>query len=332
MALNGDSRVPVTVVTGYLGAGKTTLLNHVLTADHGRRFAVIVNEFGEIGLDGDLIETGAEELIELASGCLCCVVRGDLIRGLRHLLKTRPGLDGILIETTGVANPSPVIQCFTADQVLAQRARLDAVVTVVDAAHIAARLADSPDAADQVALASVLVLNKADRATDLDQTEARLRALNPHAAIHRATRGRIAPAALLDTGSFSLDRIAADLQDAPDPHGHHHHDHVAANGIASLSIEIDTALDAGALETWLERMLMLRGADILRMKAILHVAGEARRVIAQSVHMAYEGDYGAPWGDTTPRSRIVLIGRGLDPQELRAGFLACRATADVQGS
>jgi len=165
----GDTRTPVTVVTGYLGAGKSTLLNRILTAPHGKRFAVIVNEFGDVGIDGDLIDTGEEELIELSSGCLCCVVRGDLIRTLRGLLK-REGdrLDGILIETTGVANPSPVIQTFTADQVLSGLARLDAVVTVADAVHIAARLEDSPDAADQIALASVLVLNKVSDAADPD--------------------------------------------------------------------------------------------------------------------------------------------------------------------
>lgn len=316
-----DPRVPVTVVTGYLGAGKSTLLNHIMTAGHGKRYAVIVNEFGDVGIDGDLIETGEEELIELASGCLCCVVRGDLIRTLRRLLKDGSDLDGILIETTGVANPSPVIQTFTADQMLARLARLDAVVTVADAVHINARLADSPDAADQVALASVIVLNKVADATDADAAEAALRALNPHAPIHRTDRGQAEPEAILDTGSFSLDQVAEDLD--PD---HGHHDHVSDNGISHVSIGIDAPLDGAALEEWLERLLMLRGEHILRLKGILNIAGEDRRVVVQSVHMMYEGDYGAPWADAPRRSKLVVIGRGLDETEIRDGFAACRAT------
>lgn len=323
MDVTGDTRVPVTVVTGHLGAGKTTLLNTLLTADHGRRFAVIVNEFGDVGLDGDLIETGDEELIELSSGCLCCVVRGDLIRTLRRLLKTEHRLDAILIETTGVANPSPVIQTFTADQTLARLARLDAVVTVVDAAHIARRLADSADAADQVALASVIVLNKVSDAEDVEATETVLRRLNPHARIHRADRGQVAIDALLDTHSFSLDRIAADLAAPTD------HDHVAANGITSVTLTTDVALDGASLEAWIERLLMLRGADILRLKGILSVAGEDARVIVQSVHMMYEGGYGAEWGSEPRCSRLVVIGRNLDRTELTEGFAECRVAVSA---
>jgi G3E family GTPase len=325
MDVDAEPRVPVTVVTGYLGAGKTTLLNHILKGDHGKRFAVIVNEFGDVGIDGALIETGEEELIELSSGCLCCVVRGDLIRTLRGLLKRDRTLDGILIETTGVANPSPVIQTFTADPVLAALARLDAVVTVVDALHVAARLADSRDAADQVALASVIVLNKVSEAPDAAETEAALRRINPHAPILRADRGRVDAGAVLDTGSFSLERIADDLAPLADhDHDHDHHDHVAANGIESLSLIAKGALDGAALESWLENLLLLRGADILRMKGIMAVAGEDRQIVIQSVNMMYEGGHGAPWDGAPRRSRIVIIGRNLDRTELRSGLDACR--------
>ena len=318
-----DRRVPVTVVTGYLGAGKTTLLNHILHENAGRRYAVIVNEFGEAGVDGELIETGAEELIELSSGCVCCVVRGDLIRTLRGLLKRDQSLDGVLIETTGLANPSPVIQTFAADQILAQLCRLDAVVTVADALHIGARLADSPDAADQLALASVIVLNKAGEAEDAGLVAERLRAINPHAPIRFADRGRVDPRQVLDTGSFSLERVAADL--APEEEHDHDHDHISANGIASVSLLSEAPLDGAAVEDWIGGLLAVRGADILRMKGVLSVAGEARRVVVQSVNMLYEGDYGRLWGAEARESRLVFIGRGLDPGELRSGFEACRA-------
>ncbi len=323
MALEADDRVPATLVTGYLGAGKSTLLNHLLANAEGRRFAVIVNEFGDIGIDGELIDAGEEELIELSSGCLCCVVRGDLIRTLRRLLKQEPALDGVLIETTGVANPSPVVQTFVVDQVLAARARLDAVVTVVDAVHIDRQLAESADAADQVALASVILLNKTAASDDPDAAAAALREINPHAPIHRVDRCRVDPSVVLGTRSFTLDRVAADL--AQEDAGHDH-DHVAANGIASVSIELDGALDPALVESWLERLLMLRGADILRLKGVLDVAGEDRRVVAQAVHMMYEGDHGAPWGDVPRRSRLVAIGRHLDAAEIRDGLAACRAT------
>lgn len=324
-----DSRYPVTVVTGYLGAGKSTLLNHVLQATD-RRFAVIVNEFGEAGIDGDLIETGEEDLIELSSGCLCCVVRGDLIRTLRGLLRRAGDLDGILIETTGVANPSPVIQTFTADQHLAAQCRLDAVVTVVDALHVAGRLDDSRDAVDQVALASILVLNKASEARDVADIEGRLRAVNPHAPILRCDRGRVEPDGILNTGSFDLARVVDDLGPEPDDHGHDHdHDHIATSGIESVTLRETAPLDGDAVEAWLEQLLSVRGEDILRTKGIVALAGEDRRFVLQAVNMMIEGDFGAPWGAETPTTRIVFIGRSLDRAALRAGLSACRATADT---
>ena len=240
----GDARIPVTVLTGYLGAGKTSVLNHLLDSRPGR-YAVIVNEFGAVGIDGDLIDSGSEELIELNSGCICCVVRGDLIRTLRSLLTKADRLDGIIIETSGVANPSPVIQTFYADQILAARCRLDAVVTVVDALHILRQIESSPDAADQISLASVILLNKSSEA-EAETIEAKLRGLNPFAPIHRIDRGRVEPAAVLDTRGFDLDRTEARLTAQGSPL-----DHVDRSGISAVSLTCDTGLDVEKLEAWL---------------------------------------------------------------------------------
>ena len=317
-----DPRLPVTVITGYLGAGKTTLINHLLHQT-GRRLAVIVNEFGDAGIDGSLIESGDEELVELSSGCLCCVVRGDLIRTLRGLLDRGDALDGIVIETTGLANPAPVIQTFTADQVLAAQLRLDAVVTVADALHIDAQIDASADAAAQVALASVLLLNKSDEAPGIEATEARLAALNTSAPIYRINRGRAHPDRVFGARGFDLEAVADRLPEA-DGAGHHHHDHTA--GIGSVTLTCQGPLDADAVERWLTDLLTVRGEDILRTKGILWAAGERRRLVVQAVHMLLEGDLVTPWPGPPPhRSTLVFIGRNLDAETLRQGFLACRA-------
>jgi len=318
-----DARIPVTVLTGFLGAGKTTLLNRVLSDLPARRFALIVNEFGDIGIDGDLIEAGDEDLIELSSGCICCVVRGDLIRELRALLREKPGLDGIIIETTGLANPSPVIQTMVMDQVIGAQCRLDSVLCVVDAAHILDQLADGADAAEQIAFSDHIVLNKVDDAAGpLDDIEARLRRLNPFAPITRANRSDVPATAVLDRHGFDLDRIEAQLP--PDAKEHDHHDHIDGHGIASVSLSCDTPLDAAHLEDWLRNLLARRGGDILRTKGILSIAGEDRKLVVQAVNMMLEGDYVGPWGDGARVSRLVFIGRRLKHDDLNSGFQRCR--------
>lgn len=321
------SRIPVTVVTGYLGAGKTTLINHLLRQEGVGKLAVIVNEFGEVGLDGALIESGEEELFELSSGCICCVVRGDLIRTLRSLTEGRPDLDGIVIETTGLANPGPVIQTFFADQLLAARLELDAVVTVADALHLPAQLEASEDAVDQLALASVILLNKSDDAADVAAIEARIRALNPFAPIHRITRGRAAPALFIGTHGFELERVPERLAALPpEDLDHHHHHHHGADGISSVTVSTDRPLDAARLESWLTDYLSVHGPSILRTKGIVHAAGEHRKLVIQAVHMLLEGDLTSPWEGPGPhRSHMVFIGRNLDETALREGVLACRA-------
>jgi G3E family GTPase len=358
-----DTRIPVTVVTGFLGAGKTTLLNRLLPDLSGQKFAVIVNEFGDIGIDGDLIETGEEELIELSSGCICCVVRGDLIRTLRTLLTEKPDLDGIIIETTGLANPGPVIQTLVIDQVIGAQCRLDSVLCVVDAAHILDQLTDGQDAngqdangqdangqdangqdangqdangqdangqdaADQIAFSDHIVLNKInDAAGSIADIESRLRQLNPFAPITRANRSDVPAVAILNQHGFDLDRIEAQIVSDPEDleSDHHHHDHIDRSGITSVSLTSDAALDATSLEDWLQELLARHGNNILRTKGILSIEGEDRKLVLQAVNMMLEGDYIGAWGNETRSSRLVFIGRHLAYDELKSGFQACRS-------
>jgi G3E family GTPase len=312
-----DSRLPVTIVTGALGAGKTTLVNHLIRSAN-RKLAVIVNEFGDIGIDGDLIESGNEELIELTSGCICCVVRGDLIRTLRDLLAQGRPLDGIVIETTGLANPGPVIQTFFADQQLAARLRLDAVVTVVDALHGIHALTRR-DTQDQVALASVILLNKTDGAGDLSPLATRLQTINPGAPIHRINRGRADTADVLDTHSFDLESLGGPdaLPDAP-PHDH------GPDGITALCLRETAPMDEAVLERWLTELLTIHGEDILRTKGLIRTVDDTRPLAIQAVHMLLEGD--RLDGRPVPRdSRMVFIGHNLDTKALATGFAACAA-------
>jgi G3E family GTPase len=335
-------QTPVTVLTGYLGAGKTTLLNRILSEDHGKRYAVIVNEFGEIGIDNDLIVGSDEEVFEMNNGCVCCTVRGDLIRVVAGLIKRKGSFDAIIVETTGLADPAPVAQTFFMDDDVKARTRLDSVTTVVDAKHVMARLDDSREAREQVAFADQIVLNKTDLVTDdeLMAVEARLRRLNPLAPIHRAERSNVPLEAVLGRGGFDLERIVE-----LDPHflhpghgeeGHVHdehcgHDHGHAHGhviddIRGVSLRLDRPVDGTRITRWLNELLAARGPDILRAKGIIDVAGEDRRLVFQAVHMILEGELQQPWkaGDAR-HSRMVFIGRDLDEAALRQGFEACAA-------
>jgi G3E family GTPase len=346
-------KTPVTVLTGYLGAGKTTLLNRILTEDHGKRYAVIVNEFGEIGIDNDLVVGADEEVFEMNNGCVCCTVRGDLIRVVQGLAKRKGGFDAIVIETTGLADPGPVAQTFFVDEDVKARTRLDSVTTVVDAKHILLRLSDSREAREQIAFADQIVLNKTDLVSegDLRLIEARLRRLNPLAPIHRAQRSNVPLEAILGRGGFDLDRIlslepeflnpphgeAGHVHDEHCGHDHHHHDHdhdhdhdhgraAHDDDIKGVSLRLERPVDANKISRWLNDLLAAQGPDILRAKGILDVKGEDRRLVFQAVHMILEGDLQREWREGDERySRMVFIGRNLDEAQLRAGFEACAA-------
>ncbi|MCY4423681.1 MAG: GTP-binding protein [Acidimicrobiaceae bacterium] len=445
------SRVPVTILTGFLGSGKTTLLNRILTEHHGRRIAVIENEFGEIGIDQGLVVNADEEVFEMSNGCICCTVRGDLIRVLDNLGKRRDKFDYVLVETTGLADPGPVAQTFFMDDDIAAEYAIDGIVTVVDAVHVDQQLGRSRETEEQIAFADVVVLNKTDlvNARRVDELEERIRSMNGLAAMHRSSFGSVAVDDLLDQRSFdltvALDRRPTFLEPeypfewtgvyrlgpgthtlcfdagpdptmglavlplpAPSPEAletaaeacvrvfaepvaptdggsvtvgahfevaldgtaettvplviedgsgeqlyglfcehlaeEYHPRLTAADGgeplvpvaerawvaahehddsVSSVGIEADGDVDGGRLNDWLGDLLRDKGTDLFRMKGFLAVAGETDRVVFQGVHMLLDSQPDRPWGDDPRRNQLVFIGRDLDADELRAGFLAC---------
>jgi G3E family GTPase len=347
------AKLPVTLLTGYLGAGKTTLLNRILTGSHGLRFAVIVNEFGEIGIDNDLIVETDEEIYEMNNGCVCCTVRGDLIEVIERLLRQPGRFDAIVIETTGLADPVPVAQTFLMDEGARAKTRLDAVVTVVDAKHLPLRMTDSREAEDQIAFADVVLLNKTDLVSpaELAEVERVIRAVNPYAEIHRTQRSEIGLDRILDRGVFDLQRALRLEPDLLEPmsdaehergechegcdHAHHQHGHHAHAGgkpsavhdvtVASISLRTGE-LDDKKFFPWIHRLTQERGPNILRMKGILAFRDEARRYAVQGVHMIVEGDHQRGWKEGEKReSRLVLIGRELDRDAIARGLESCRA-------
>jgi len=336
------NKIPVTVLTGYLGAGKTTLLNRILSENHGKKYAVIVNEFGEIGIDNDLIVGADEEVFEMNNGCVCCTVRGDLVRIIDGLMKRKGKFDAIILETTGLADPAPVAQTFFVDEDVREKTMLDAVVTVADAKWLSDRLKDAPEAKNQIAFADVIVLNKTDLVTkpELAEVEARIRAINPYATLHRTERAQVKLSDVLERGAFDLDRILElepeFLDDGGhdhdhDHHGHdHHHDHGHSHGgmkhyhdedMQSLSLRTDKPVDPTKFMPWLQELVAKDGEKILRSKGILSFKGDDDRYVFQGVHMMLEGDHQRKWKDDEKReSRLVFIGRELPEQAIRDGF------------
>jgi G3E family GTPase len=341
-------KIPVTVLTGYLGAGKTTLLNRILSEQHGQKYAVIVNEFGEIGIDNDLIVGVDEEIFEMNNGCICCTVRGDLIRIIQGLMRRKGKFDAIIVETTGLADPAPVAQTFFVDEEIGRKARLDAVVTVADAMWLKDRLRDAPEAKNQIAFADVILVNKTDLVDDagLREIEARIRAINPYAKLHLTERCAVALPEVLNRNAFDLDRIL-DVEpkflETGDGHDHHHHDHGDGHDdhhghdhgglqhfhdedMQSLSLSIEKALDPEKFFPWIQNLVAQEGQKILRSKGILSFKDDPKRFAFQGVHMMLDGDHQRDWRDSEKReSRLVFIGRELPESMIRKGFEECVA-------
>jgi len=347
-------KIPVTVLTGYLGAGKTTLLNRILSEPHGKKFAVIVNEFGEIGIDNDLVVNADEEVFEMNNGCICCTVRGDLVRIIDGLMRRKGKFDAIIVETTGLADPAPVAQTFFMDENVGAKTKLDAVVTVADAKWLKDRLKDAPEAKNQIAFADVIVINKTDlvSADELRDVEGHIRAINPYATLHRAQRSNVRIEDVLGRNAFDLDRIldiepkfldndehAHDHDHHHHEHGHHghdHHHHGDGHGhglkhyhdedMQSVSLRSEKPLNPDKFFPWVQELTQKEGPNILRCKGILAFKDDPERFVFQGVHMILDGDHQRPWKEGEERlSRIVFIGRDLPEEKIRTGFESCVA-------
>jgi G3E family GTPase len=351
-----SEKVPVTVLTGYLGAGKTTLLNRILSEPHGQRYAVIVNEFGEIGIDNDLVVGADEEVFEMNNGCICCTVRGDLVRIIDGLMRRKGRFDAIIVETTGLADPAPVAQTFFVDDVVGAKTKLDAVVTVADAKWLRERLSDAPEAKNQIAFADVILVNKTDlvSAQDLAEIEGRIRGINPYARVHQTQRCEIPLPEVLGRRAFDLDRILTiepdflggdgddhahdhdhhDHHHHGDDHHHEHHAHGRPGGLKhyhdeemqSLALRTEKPLDPDKFFPWVQDLVAKDGPSILRSKGILSFKNDPQRFVFQGVHMILDGDHQRDWQPGEKReSRIVFIGRNLPQERIRQGFAGCVA-------
>ena len=338
MRQNSTERVPVTLVAGFLGSGKTTLVNRILTAQHEQRIAVIVNEFGEVGIDGRLVVGVEENVVQLSNGCLCCTVRGDLVTTVQALLARRREavemvpFERILIEASGLASPGPAVQTLLADLGLAAQCRIDGVITLVNAPHIVQQLQEHPEASAQLGCADHIIVNHCDQcdAAGLAAAEDAIRACNPQATMETTSYARVEIPALLQMRTWETvaPRFVpphAPGSDQSPPHTHDGHAHTEPHtcGVSTLTLRMDTPLDLNRLKLWLLFIVKRRSHELMRFKGILRCQNQAAAVIVQGVYQWLElrrGQEAAP-----DESVLVLIGRNLDAEELQREWADCHA-------